>query len=135
MRIIDASNRRAVEALFARKEAADRTFERQVAAIVQKVRTGGDAALVRFAKKFDQLARPIEVTRDEMEEAAATVAADVRLAIRRPRATSPASPRDRSRSTSTSRWCRASRSSSASSRSRASAATCPADAFRSPRRC
>ena len=82
MKIIQASNRRAIEQLFARKGATDRTFERQVAAILQKVRTGGDAALVRFAKKFDRLSQPIEVTRDEMEQAAATVAPDVRTAIR-----------------------------------------------------
>ncbi|HUR32761.1 MAG TPA: histidinol dehydrogenase [Vicinamibacterales bacterium] len=82
MRIIDAGNKRAIEGLFARKESVDRVFERKVAAIVQKVRTGGDAALLRFARQFDGLSQPIEVTRDEMEAAAATVPDDVRLAIR-----------------------------------------------------
>jgi len=82
MKIIQSGNSRAIEALFARKEAADRTFERQVAAIVRKVRAGGDAAVVRFAKKFDRLAQPIEVTRHEMEEAAARVPIEVRTAIR-----------------------------------------------------
>jgi len=82
MKIIHASDTRRVEALFARKEAVDRTFERQVAAIVRSVRTGGDRALVRFAKKFDQLSQTVEVTRDEMEATAATVAPDVRAAIR-----------------------------------------------------
>ncbi len=82
MKIIDASNKRAIAALFAKKESADRVFERKVAAIVQKVRTGGDKALLRFAKQFDNLSQPIEVTREEMEEAAATLPVDVRLAIR-----------------------------------------------------
>jgi histidinol dehydrogenase len=82
MRIIEAGNRRAIEALFTKKEAADRRFERQVAAIVKAVRTGGDRAVLRFAKKFDNLTRPIEVSREEMEAAAATVPADVRSAIR-----------------------------------------------------
>lgn len=82
MKIIDASNKRAIAALFAKKESADRVFERKVAAIVQKVRTGGDKALLRFAKQFDNLSQPIEVTREEMEAAAATLPVDVRLAIR-----------------------------------------------------
>jgi histidinol dehydrogenase len=82
MRIIDESNRRAIERLFAKKDATDRAFERRVAGIVRTVRTGGDRALVRFARQFDNLAQPMEVTRAEMEEAAAAVPRDVRAAIR-----------------------------------------------------
>lgn len=82
MKIIDASNKRAIAALFAKKESTDRVFERKVAAIVQKVRTGGDKALLRFAKQFDNLALPIEVTRAEMEAEAAKLPVDVRLAIK-----------------------------------------------------
>ncbi|MFN7981165.1 MAG: histidinol dehydrogenase [Vicinamibacterales bacterium] len=82
MRIIDASNKRAVEALFAKKESTDRVFERQVNAIVQKVRTGGDRALLRFAKQFDNLTAPMEISREEMEAQAATVSPQVRLAIK-----------------------------------------------------
>jgi len=82
MKIIEGSNRRAIEALFAKKERADRVFERKVAGIVQKVRTGGDRALLRFARQFDNLSQAVEVSREEMEAEAATVPADVRLAIR-----------------------------------------------------
>ena len=82
MKIIDASNKRAIAALFAKKESTDRVFERKVAAIVQKVRTGGDTALLRFAKQFDNLALPIEVTRAEMEAEAAKLPVDVRIAIK-----------------------------------------------------
>lgn len=82
MRIIDATNRRAIEQLFAKKESTDRMFERKVAAIVQKVRGGGDRALLRLARQLDNLTQPMEVTREEMETAAATVPADVRAAIR-----------------------------------------------------
>lgn len=82
MKIIESSNKRAIEQLFAKKETADRLFERKVASIVQKVRTGGDRALLRFARQFDNLSQPIEVTREEMEAEAAKVPADVRLAIR-----------------------------------------------------
>jgi histidinol dehydrogenase len=82
MRIIEATNRRAIERLFAKKETADRAFERKVASIVQRVRSGGDRALLRFARQFDNLTDPIEVSRAEMEAAAAAVPADVRAAIR-----------------------------------------------------
>ncbi|MEQ1729504.1 MAG: histidinol dehydrogenase [Vicinamibacterales bacterium] len=82
MKIIESTNKRAIEQLFAKKESTDRVFERKVAAIVQKVRTGGDKALLRFAKQFDNLALPIEVSREEMEAEAAKLPVDVRLAIK-----------------------------------------------------
>jgi histidinol dehydrogenase len=82
MQIIEATNRRAIERLFAKKETADRAFERQVAAIVRRVRGGGDRALLQLARKFDRLSAPLEVGREEMTDAAATVPADVRAAIR-----------------------------------------------------
>ena len=81
MRIIDAGNKRAVEQLFTAKATTDRAFERKVSSIVSKVRTGGDKALLRFAKQFDNLTQPIEVSRDEMEAEAAKVSTQVRLAI------------------------------------------------------
>jgi histidinol dehydrogenase len=82
MRIIDAGNARAIEALFAKKETTDRAFERKVASIVQKVRTGGDKALLRFARQFDNLAQPVEVTRAEMEAEAAIISSETRQAIK-----------------------------------------------------
>lgn len=82
MKIIDATNRRAIERLFVTKEATDRVFERRVASIVNRVRTQGDRALLRFARQFDGLTQPVEVTREEMEAGAATVPNDVRAAIR-----------------------------------------------------
>jgi len=53
-----------------------------VAAIVGDVRRGGDAALLRYARRFDGLDGSIEVTRDEMRRGAATVPRPVRAAIR-----------------------------------------------------
>jgi histidinol dehydrogenase len=82
MKIIDATNRRALERVFARDHSADRTFERRVAGIVGKVKTGGDAALLRFARKFDGLTAPIEISESEMRAEAARVSPDVRRAIR-----------------------------------------------------
>jgi histidinol dehydrogenase len=83
MKIIDAGNRRALESVFARTSARDRAFERRVAAIVGGVRTGGDRALLRFAKRFDRATPPFEVSRADMLDGAARVPADVRRAIGR----------------------------------------------------
>jgi histidinol dehydrogenase len=82
LRIVDASNRRAVRALLAPERVRDAATDRRVAAIVNDVRKGGDAALLRYARKFDDLDGPIEVTAVEMRKAAASVPADVRAAIR-----------------------------------------------------
>jgi histidinol dehydrogenase len=82
LRIVDASNRRAVRALLAPERVRDAATDRRVAAIVNDVRKGGDAALLRYARKFDNLDGPIEVTAADMRKAAASVPADVRAAIR-----------------------------------------------------
>ncbi len=81
MKIIDASNKRALNAVFARDGQADRAFERQVSRIVERVRDGGDRALAGFAKKFDGLTTAMEVSREEMTADAARVPVDVRKAI------------------------------------------------------
>ena len=82
LRIVDSANRRAVRELLAPERVRDAATDRRVAAIVNDVRTGGDAALLRYARKFDRLDGPIEVTGAEMRRAAATVPRDVRAAIR-----------------------------------------------------
>ena len=82
MRIVDSSNRRAVASLLAPERTRDLATERTVAAIVEAVRRGGDRALVRYARQFDRLDGPIEVSREEMETAAGEVPRNVRAAIR-----------------------------------------------------
>jgi histidinol dehydrogenase len=82
IRIVDSCNRRAVRALLAPERTRDGATERRVAAIVSAVRRDGDRALLRYARKFDSLDGPIEVTADEMREAAAAVPRTVRAAIR-----------------------------------------------------
>jgi histidinol dehydrogenase len=82
MRIIEADNRQALSRVLARDRAADRSFERRVAEIVDRVRVGGDRALLGFAKRFDGVKPPLEISRDEMTAAAASVPAEVRRAIR-----------------------------------------------------
>ena len=82
MRIIDAKNRRAVEALFKHDSRADATFEKRVRDIVNGVRRGGDRALARFARRFDNASEPLEVSKAEMLDYASLVDPDVRQAIR-----------------------------------------------------
>ena len=82
IKIVDSSNRRAVEALLAPERARDVITDRRVAAIVEAVRRDGDRALLRYARKFDRLDAPIEISPDEMREGAATVSRAVRTAIR-----------------------------------------------------
>jgi histidinol dehydrogenase len=81
MRIIDARNTRALNRVLARDTTADRALERRVATIVEGVRRGGDAALLRFARRFDRVVPPIEVSAAEMRNGAALVPLDVRRAI------------------------------------------------------
>jgi histidinol dehydrogenase len=82
LQIIEASSRRALEQFLARDRGADRAFERRVTAIVERVRAGGDRALLGFARRFDGVRPPLEVSLEEMRAVAAGVPADVRRAIR-----------------------------------------------------
>jgi histidinol dehydrogenase len=82
VRIISASNRTAIARLVARSARPDRAFERRVRAIVDRVQASGDRALFAFAKRFDDVRPPLEVTPDEMRAAAAQVDPAVRRAIR-----------------------------------------------------
>jgi histidinol dehydrogenase len=82
MKIVDAKNTRAIDRLLAPAERpGDRAFERRVQRIVDEVRTGGDRALARCAKRFDRLSGPIEVSAKEMRDGAARVEPAVRRAI------------------------------------------------------
>ncbi len=82
MKIIDAGNQRQLAGLFVRDARSDRAFERRVHGIVDRVRRGGDRALTGFARRFDGLQGPIEVSPEEIRAGAAAVAPDVRRAIR-----------------------------------------------------
>jgi histidinol dehydrogenase len=82
LKIVESTNRRAVRALLAPERSHDAATERRVAAIVAAVRRGGDRALLRYARRFDGLDQPIEVSNDEMRAAARAVPREVRAAIR-----------------------------------------------------
>ena len=81
MKIVNAGDKRAIARLLTADAADDRAFERRVQTIVDGVRTGGDRALARFAKRFDGVSGPIEVTAKQMRDGAARVDPAVRRAI------------------------------------------------------
>jgi histidinol dehydrogenase len=82
LKIVESTNRRAVEALLSPKRPRDAATDRRVATIVADVRRKGDRALLKYAKSLDGLTGPIEISRPEMLTAAATVPKSVRAAIR-----------------------------------------------------
>ena len=82
LKIVESTNRRAVEALLSPKRPRDAATDRRVATIVSDVRRKGDRALLKYAKSLDGLTGPIEISRPEMQTAAATVPKSVRAAIR-----------------------------------------------------
>jgi hypothetical protein len=59
--IIKSADAARVERLLAPRRDRDRTLERRVARIVEDVRADGDAALRRYAARFDALDGPFEV--------------------------------------------------------------------------
>jgi histidinol dehydrogenase len=80
--IVDASDTAAVKTLLWPERDRDGETERRVAQIVADVRTTGETALLRYAREFDRLDGPIEISRKEMQAAAKHVPARVRKAIR-----------------------------------------------------
>ena len=82
IKIINTGNRAEIDRLLKREQIDDRAFNRKVAAIVARVRREGEPALIQFARRFDGIAPPLEVTAGEIREAAASVPPDVRRAIR-----------------------------------------------------
>jgi len=82
MRIIEARDVRALARVIRSKTNDDRALTRRVQAIVEGVRRGGDRALLRYARRFDGVSAPIEVSPAEMREAAARVDPVVRQALR-----------------------------------------------------
>ncbi len=81
MKIVNASDMRRIDRLVTPKRRDDRAFERRVQTIVDAVRTRGDRALAGFAKRFDRVSGPLEVTAEEMRDGAARVEPAVRRAI------------------------------------------------------
>ena len=82
LRIIKSSNRRIVNRLIERRISNDDTVKRYVSQIVRNVRRGGDKVLLKYARRFDRLSAPIEITQEEIREGAQQTPSNVRTAIR-----------------------------------------------------
>jgi histidinol dehydrogenase len=80
-RVIESSDRRAIERLLDRRERRARDVERRAAVIVAAVRRRGDAALETYARRLDGLDGATELTPREIMDGAARAARDVRRAI------------------------------------------------------
>ena len=80
IRILPASSPDAL-ALIGRRVTRDPALHRRVKGIVSAVRREGDAALVRYARRFDGLDGDVELPLDEARRLAATAPADVRRAV------------------------------------------------------
>jgi hypothetical protein len=136
VRIVESTNRRAIAALLAPERTRDAATERTVAKIVADVKRGGDAALRRYAKRFDGSDGALEITAEEMRAGAAEVSPHVRPRHSRG---GPQHPHGGQAAGAARLACprreRRRRSSSASFRWIVLAATCPAGDIRSLHRC
>jgi histidinol dehydrogenase len=81
IKIISSHNTKAVDRLLSASAAGDRSTAKYVSAIVSAVRRRGDTALLQYARRFDGLEEPLEVSREEIEEGAARVPPGVRAAL------------------------------------------------------
>lgn len=72
----------AVDRLLATVHDGDGPVERRVAGIVARVRRSGDRALLGYARRFDKLRRPMELTPREIREGAERADPPIRRAIR-----------------------------------------------------
>src|SRR3954463_13078238 len=81
MRILSSNDTAAVAALLDRSPTQDAELTRRVARIIAGVRKDGDRALLSYVRQFDHLVMPMEVTREEMRDAAAGLSPAVRSAI------------------------------------------------------
>jgi histidinol dehydrogenase len=81
IRIIHSTDAPAIAALLDRGPRRDAEVEKRVARIVAAVRRDGDRALLAYAKQFDHLVVPVEVSREEMRDARSGLPREVRAAI------------------------------------------------------
>jgi histidinol dehydrogenase len=80
--IFASSDAPALDRLMDRRPSRDALLRRRVAAIVSAVRKGGDAALRRYARRFDGLDGAFEITAAEMRAEARRVPPEVRRALK-----------------------------------------------------
>jgi histidinol dehydrogenase len=83
VRIVPSSDEAAVASLLDRSARRNAPLERRVARIVEHVRRDGDPALLAYAKQFDGLSGPMEVSREEIRRGARAAPAALRDALTR----------------------------------------------------
>ena len=81
LKIIASSNTRAMRRLLDRTQRRDPAIDEQVARIVGGVRRRGDRALQEYARRFDGVTGPLEVSRREIRNGARQTPPAVRRAI------------------------------------------------------
>ena len=82
MKIISSKNKRGLRSLFSRNQSEDNARIRDVQRIVDDVRHHGDSAVRKYARHFDKLRGPIELSSDEIQEKAKATPPAVRKAIK-----------------------------------------------------
>jgi histidinol dehydrogenase len=81
IKITSSRNREAVDRLLSAPAAGRGATAKHVAAIVSAVKRRGDEALLQYARRFDGLQPPLEVSREEIEDEAVRVPPNVRAAL------------------------------------------------------
>ena len=82
MKIISSTNKRGLRSLFSRNQSEDNTRIRDVQRIVDDVRCHGDSAVRKYARRFDKLRGPVEISSDEIQDKATATPPAVRKAIK-----------------------------------------------------
>jgi histidinol dehydrogenase len=82
IRVLRSGETSAINRLINVDREHDVAIQKRVDQIVARVRRGGDRALVGYARRFDDLRRPIELTAREVHEGALRTPTAVRRAIR-----------------------------------------------------
>ena len=82
MKIISSTNKRGLRSLLSRNQSEDSARVRDVQRIVDDVRRHGDSAVRKYARRFDKLRGPVEISSDEIQEKATATPPAVRKAIK-----------------------------------------------------
>jgi len=83
LKIVNSSNNRAKRSLLNRTKNGDKKLENRVASIIRDVRRRGDRAVNDYARRFDGLSEPTEVSMNEVYETAKDAPKAVQKAIRK----------------------------------------------------
>ena len=82
MKIISSTNKRGLRSLLNRNQSEDKARIRDVQRIIDDVRCHGDSAVRKYARRFDKLRGPVELSSDEIRDKAKATPPAVRKAIK-----------------------------------------------------